>query len=268
MWYYRFCRPAAYLAGALVCAALFGCPAFRTTAPVTVQLPPVPAHWSDTFLAVGFEIRWPGCETPIVVPPGVAQVVVALPKRGHLAVLAAPAAAGARGTLRAAGAIYPLHLTESEVLPLAWEDGALASVVARLDRAGAAVELMNVARLGKEMAERAGGDPWALDLERIAAKLAGGEFTATDIRPADAYPVELPLPEGRWFAAAAYAPVFHCDGSVPPLAELPVGLHAFYRVGSGSRWLVSVQEDGGWFVGQFEGEEPSAMPAASAPRSW
>jgi hypothetical protein len=268
MWYHRFRRPGAYLAGSLVCAALLGCPSFRTTAPVTVRLPPVPAHWSDTFLAVGFEIEWPGCEKPVVVSPGVGQVVVELPKRGHLAVLAAPAAAGARGTLRVAGAIYPLHLNESEVLPLTWEDGALASVVARLDRAGAAVELLNVGRLGEEMAERAGGDPWALDLERIAAELAGGEFTAVDIRLAEAYPVELPLPQGRWFAAAAYAPLLHCDGSVAPVVELPAGLHPFYRVGAGTRWLVAVEEGGRWFVGQLDGEEPSATPGGSAPTSW
>ncbi len=223
---------------------------------MTVRLPPVPAHWSETFLAVGFQIEWPGCETPVAVPPGMTQVVVELPKRGHLAVLAAPAAAGARGRLRPAGAIYPLGLTEEEVLPLSWEDGALAQVVARLDRAGAAVELVNVARLRDEMAERAGGDPWALDLDRIAASLAAGGFTATEIRRAEAYPVELPLPEGRWFAAVAYAPVLRCNRRSPPVVELPAGLHAFYRVGSASRWLVAVEEGGRWFVGQFDGEEP------------
>lgn len=224
---------------------------------VTIRLPPVPAHWSETFLAVGFEIEWPGCPVPVGVPAGVDTVVVELPKRGHLAVLAAPATAGARGALRAAGAIYPLRLNAEEVLPLTWEDGALASVVARLDRAGAAVELVNVARLEEEMTERSGGDPWALDLDRIAASLAGGSFAATEIRRAEAYPVELPLPEGLWFPAAAYAPVFSCDERTPPVVELPVGLHAFFRLGSGSRWLVAVEEGGRWFVGQFDGEEPA-----------
>ena len=122
---------------------------------------------------------------------------------------------GGRRPRRAAAAAGRLHLPRtcgcgppapsSRSMPAttaAWrspgERGVLATLILDLWRGGANPWLLNIERLDRELRERAGADPWALDRSAILAALQAGEMSVAVIRPRPKHTVSLSLPAGRW----------------------------------------------------------------------
>ena len=91
-----------------------------------------------------------------------------------------------------------------------------------------------------EIAERLPDDPWALDVDRVAAAIARGSMRASYIRSAPLYPVGLAAPDGIWFARSPFvAPI--AGGARWP--DAPKGITPFYSA-DGRRWIVEIDEAG------------------------
>ena len=236
--------------------SLCGCNLF--TGFQEVKLPELPAAWQHFSIVLQVTAvdgrDGTGQRLPDAVP-GSAIVVPAGRYRATV-VLAEPVIVGPAGTrdrentdqpppllLRPAGAVVPLDGGSGGVLQVSWERGVLATLIVDLWRGGADPSVLNIERLDRELRERTGADPWALDRGAILASLQAGEMGAAAIRPLPKHTVSLSLPAGRWAWWDPWAIPLHSDGRFAFTIELPAGYHLLIH-DSGAARAVQIGDDG------------------------
>ena len=223
-----------------------------------MQLPALPAAWRHFAIILrltavdgraGTEQRLPDAlpGSAVVLPVGrhTATVIVAEP------VVVGPAGSRGRGAtpppphlrLRPAGAVVPLDAGDDGGVAVTWERGVLATLILDLWRGGANPWLLNIERLDRELRERAGADPWALDRSAILAALQAGEMSVAVIRPRPKHTVSLSLPAGRWAWWDPWATPLRSDGRTAFTIQLPAGYHLLIH-DSGAARAVHVSDDG------------------------
>jgi hypothetical protein len=163
--------------------------------------------------------------------PWLADRELSIPKEPNWPVLAVPLARDGQVRLPPAGAVWPLDLASGgQELALSWEGGPLAEALLALRRERVEVSSLNTSRLGLEMRERSGGDPWRLDLIYLADRLASGQFQVTDIRALPCRDVLLSIPAGQWFLESPFQlPQSAAEGEALLLMQLPFGEHRLFR---------------------------------------
>jgi hypothetical protein len=226
---------------------------------LSVRLPEAPAAWAFLPL-LRLELRWrdadggfrslsasPGESLSIDVQRGLPQAILALPSSDGR-------------ELDPAGALYPEALAGRSTgdspsgaqLVLDWRGGYAASVALDLERAGLDPWAYDLSRLADQAVERC-SDPWNVPPLGVASRLAAGDFRIDLFREPPRSAVTLPDP-GPWapespFAAAPLASPAGRDGAGQgsdaqgPIAFLSEGLWRF--VGTERELLVSVDAEGG-----------------------
>jgi hypothetical protein len=219
---------------------LLGSCALGPDARVIVELPPLPEHWARAFPELSFLIVYPdaaGMERRALTESGARSAVIWCSKAGNTPVLAFPQTArdsgtgdGRRGLLRPAGALYPMSLDDGEQrLNLCWEDGPVASIIARLRSLGRDASLVGAARLAKYLRQEP--DPWELDLDGMAEKLARGSFSAYDIDPLPGRAVMVTTGPGEWFFESPFAALLLIEaGTALHVPRLSQGMHYLFSV--------------------------------------
>ncbi|HVO38352.1 MAG TPA: hypothetical protein VMV03_04910 [Spirochaetia bacterium] len=227
---------------ALAACCLGSCAPFGGDAELEALLPRVPAHWAAAFPDLHFRLVLRGAagdEQALEIPSPPARITCS--KATNTAILAYPVSARAAGFLRPAGAVYPLDLRREDgrdTLRFSWEAGAAAWVLSRLRTLGFETSLVNAPRLRAELARHP--DPWALDLEKIAEKLADGTFIFYDIDLLPSRDVQLRPGVGSWFLEDPESSVTPCrDEDTLLLPALSVGDHALFSI-EGRRIRISV----------------------------
>ncbi|MGA2478628.1 MAG: hypothetical protein ABSG63_07765 [Spirochaetia bacterium] len=217
-----------------------GCAAFAPEADLGIVLPAPPEHWQRAFSNLEARIVFPdatGRIREVDVSDWDAPGGISCPKTGTTPVLAWPRTCGSgeqgqggHGRLRPAGALYPFSLRgDGRTLELTWAEGAAGYVLMLLRSGETDCSRFNAQRLSTYI--RGHADPWDLDLEGIAQKIAGGDFTAFDI---DSLPcrdqVVKPGP-GEWFLESPFRDVLAADelGEVT-LCGLSDGVHALFSI--------------------------------------
>ena len=235
----------------LFLAFLSGCPAFGPEAGLRVVLPPLPEHWRRAFPGLGALIVFPdstGRMREVDVSAWETTAAISCPKTGVTPLLAFPRTGkdgdgtqDGRGLLRPAGGLYPFSLRgggDRQPIELTWEDGAACSVLSLLRSHGTDCSLFNIQRLCAYMRRRA--DPWVLDLEGIAEKIARGNFTAYDIDALPGHDQRVRPGPGQWFLESPFCALLAPDaqGAVM-LNGLPDGMHALFSAEGGRLRIVS-----------------------------
>ena len=252
----RAAAAAAAAAMALAVLSLCGCDLFP--GPRVVQLPELPAQWRHFAIVLQLTAVDGRDGAEQLLPDALPGSAVVLPVGRHTAtvIAAEPVIVGPAGTrghgdhrthhdlrLRPAGAVVPLDAGADGVLRITWERGVLASLILDLWRGGANPWLLNIERLDREMRERAGSDPWALDRGAILAALQAGEMSVAVIRPRPKHTISLSLPAGRWVWWDPWATPLHSDGRTAFTIQLPAGYHLLIH-DSGAALAVQVGADG------------------------
>jgi hypothetical protein len=147
------------------------------------------------------------------------------------------------GLLRPAGGFFPLSLRaigNGQVLELSWADGPAALVIARVAAEGRDVSRFNVSRLCLFL--RGSGEPWSLDLDAVAQKIAQGKFTAWDIDPLPCRDAEVEPGPGTWFLESPFSPTFEANGGRILLPRIALGPHRLFSL-SGRSWIIEVGQN-------------------------
>jgi hypothetical protein len=211
-----------------------GCSAFESEISLRIALPDLPAHWGRAFPDMRARIIYAdaaGRLREAAACPWGAPPVISCPKAGCTPVLAYPVTGkGGDGALRPAGALYPYSLRgDGQSLDLTWADGAASHVLLLLRRAGMDCSIFNGPRLRGYLGRHE--DPWDLDLQEIARKIAQGDFTAYDIDALPARDQRVRPGTGQWFLESPFRPVVPADAQgVVVLRGLPDGLHALFSL--------------------------------------
>ncbi|MCY4484117.1 MAG: hypothetical protein OXC12_14705 [Spirochaetaceae bacterium] len=224
-----------------------------------MQLPAAPAAWQHFAIILRLTAVDARDGTEQRLPDAVPGSVAVLPIGRHTAtvivaepVVVGPAGAGSRGALlppegalrlRPAGAVVPLDVSSDGVLQVTWERGVLATLILDLWRGGANPWLLNIERLDRELRQRTGADPWALDRGAILAAVQAGEMSVSAIRPRPKHTVSVSFPAGRWVWWDPWATPLHSDGRTAFTIQLPAGYHLLVH-DSGAARAVHVNEDG------------------------
>jgi hypothetical protein len=220
-----------------------GCSLFLPEAELGIVLPAPPEHWRRAFPGLGARIVFPdaaGRMHEVALPRWDAPAVISCPKTGTTPVLAWPLAgndveqgqAGC-GALRPAGGFYPFSLGgDGRSLELSWAGGAVGYVLQLLRSRGMDCSHFNAPRLSAYIGRDT--DPWDLDLQGIAQKIALGVFTAYDI---DTLPqrdlLARPGP-GEWFLESPFSAIQVPDAQgVIMLRGLCDGTHTLFSVEGG-----------------------------------
>ena len=226
--------------------SLCACSFYSPTVSLEVRLPPVPEHWAIPGL--DFRIVYPipesgGFEERRV--DSLDRAAVQLPKALYIPVLAYPYLPGESLRLPPAGGVYPLDCdVNDDSIALSWQQGATAEVLYRLCIQGVDCSAVNIPRLTREMTARCQGDPWALDLDRICARLAAERFRLTDIRLAPCRDLLLKPGTGRWLLESPFRNQVsaEADGSLF-LEAVPLGAHILFENPPGACYLLYVEEE-------------------------
>lgn len=193
------------MALSLVLPLVAGCALLASDQEMRIAFPPLPAAWkalapeTEAVLEVVFS-DGSGWTQEADYADGSATVV--LPKGGGAAILLTPRCRGLK--LPPAGTAVPWLAAQGSA-EATWSDGVTATVLQRLALGGAGFEALNVGRLSGEIKDRAGPDPWKIDIDRIVEKLAAGAFRSTYIREEETTPVTLMLPPGDWISVSPFA---------------------------------------------------------------
>jgi len=172
-------------------------------------MPDIPRHWQQAFPDLSFRLVFQdsaGSWQTVVVPHAGADVAIRCWKAVNSPVLAYPQAERSSALLRPAGALYPgdcVHTGGSRHVALSWTGGCQASIFKLLAENGLDTSLVNAERLASYLARYP--DPWVLDLNAIAEKLARGDFTAYDIDLLPARDVQMCPGAGEWFLESPFA---------------------------------------------------------------
>jgi hypothetical protein len=228
--------------------ALFaGCSFYSRSVALQVVLPQPPRHWQAAFPSLRYRIVIPdpagGC-TRLYTAGQDRAPVVELPKLVNQPLLAYPEVPDRGLELPPAGGLYPLDcdLTTSRIR-LSWEQGMIAEILARLWSRGVPCSGLNTPRLRREVEERSNGDPWSLDLNRLLAALAEGEFRVTDIRCAACRELVLDPGAGLWFLESPFRrPAAVESGEELKLSSVPLGFHLLIE-SSGPVMSIYLAED-------------------------
>ena len=192
------------LFAALLWLLLASCRFLGDTVTVAVHFPRHPSGrpgaWSGYLWTVEYPL--PGGERAVSAVPGDREVILLrLPRGINVPVIAShvpPKDCPACPAPFPAGAIFPLHCTEPQSLPLAWEHGLAAQTILTLFGNPWVVETINTERFCREIVEVSGGDPWILDLERARYALLYGGLTVYAFRELPSHDLALDLSPGTW----------------------------------------------------------------------
>jgi hypothetical protein len=199
---------------------LLGCRFFACDIPLRLEFPEIPEHWAACFGDPAWLVVVPGTVVEQLVDAGRNSLVLELPKNQHQPVLSYPIVFGGGCHLPPAAAVYPLDLSvDRRTLALRWEQGPAGELLRRLIAQGVATESLNVSRLCREIRERLGNDPWSLDLDRAAARLASGAFRVTDLRSLDCRQMRIPVEAGRWFLESPFFSPISVPAEAGPLTN-------------------------------------------------
>ena len=243
-----------------------------------MHLTPPPDHWQAAFPRLSYLLVYPRDDAgdfDQLLVDGRAPVRIELPRVCFLPVLAYPDPGAGIAELPPAGGVYPLDCTASGLsMFVSWEQGPIAEALRRLLSGGVDCSAVNVERLRREMSVRCRGDPWALDLEHIGARLASGQFRLTDIRLAPSRDVTIEAGQGRWFLESPFRrPVTVGPEGLLLLEGVPLGAHFLFDGDSGAclflylgeETLLSPRSAGQWTPGRQMPIRPPPVRGSSAP---
>lgn len=233
---------------------LSACPALQPGQRAQVLLPPPPVHWQIAFPGLAFRVNArDGTGAPVenVVEDWQQPLEIECSHAVNTPILAWPFVPGGRGAvpvgpglLRPSGGFFPGSLRSfqgREVVELSWEDGAAALVVDRLAAAGLDISRFNVRRLCQILREE--GDPWSMDLDAAAQRIADGEFTAWDLDRLPSRDARVTPGGGAWFLETPFSVPRAAEHGVLLLGGVPKGSHSLFSLSrSGACWRLAVGE--------------------------
>ncbi|MGA2975362.1 MAG: hypothetical protein ABSF77_08645 [Spirochaetia bacterium] len=216
-----------------------GCSLLSPDACVNVIIPGPPKQWLRAFPDLSFLLVFldaNGDEQHQEVTEWQSAVSISCAKAANTPILAYPrvswdatAADAGPGLLRPAGGLYPASLLEPPdqgSLQLSWQDGAAALVVSRLRAIGRDVSLLNAGRLMTYLRQEP--DPWNLDLDAMAEKMARGEFRVYDIDSLTCRDVRIRPGVGTWFLEGPFSPALTAEDEVIALQGVSLGSHGLF----------------------------------------
>jgi hypothetical protein len=225
-----------------------GCSFLQPDIMVTLRPPELPEKWRETFPRLDSD-EWYVDGSGNIAHTGIRQgwreISVPLYKGYNSFVLIYPIIAGRDIRLPPAGAVFPLQLERecADTLVLTWEAGVAASVYERLWRQGIDISCFNTARLLEVMKERAPADPWAIDINLIAERIAAHDFSVYDVKLLPARDVALDVPGGNWFLESPFALTQHNEpGSALGLTAVCYGFHRLFAADGSMRFDFCVSE--------------------------
>lgn len=254
--------------------SLMSCELLPGRVTVLARLPSTPAVWEAAWGPAEYQVSVHSVIGSTVVEelsPAGASRVLDLPRLPPVAVIArpvwrggGPAFAGDE-SLAAAGAIWPhggavtgpaadmegervaaAHGSggdPADLLVLDYAVGPAAELLRRLAAAGVNVTEFNWERFLAEMSLRAMADPWAVDLDRLAAAIAERAMRESYVRERETHATGLRAPPGVWHPVSPFAAPVASGAVWPPL---PQGVSRFYSA-DGGRWVIRVDAAGrGW----------------------
>jgi hypothetical protein len=222
--------------------AVSGCALFGPEVSVRVVIPHLPEYWKRAFPDLWFLLVFrdgTGSIRTVRASVGALELSIPCAKSGNSPVLAFPRASAdggpcedAPGPFKPAGGLYPGSLGESRETPtllLSWQDGPVAYLMSQLAERGLDTALVNAARLSGYLSKAQ--DPWSLDLESIAQKLADGDFTAYDVRALPSCAVKVAPGPGHWFSESPFfgAPEEASQGQLG-IPLMSYGLHYLFSL--------------------------------------
>ena len=217
-----------------------------------VLLPPPPAHWQAAFPGLAFRLSardGGGTPAQVIAQDWQQPVEIECSRAVNTPILAWPFVPAGRaavpvgpGLLRPAGGFFPGGLRSfrgGQVIELSWEDGAAALVVDRVAAAGRDVSRFNVPRLCRFLREK--GDPWSVDLDAAAQRIAEGEFTAWDLDRLPSRDARVTPGAGSWFLESPFSRPCAAEQGVLLLGDVPEGSHRLFSL-SGACWRLEAGE--------------------------
>ena len=234
-----------YIVAAIV-ASVCGCAGALSTREVELVLPkPLPGD-TTVLRKPAYRIEWRDFagEPRWMLVTDDERVVVRLPKRSGVAVLAYPLYPNLPSVFRPAGAVFPDTLDESGRLVLSWRDGFLAQRYHRLSGLSVPLERVNTPKLRRRIDFVAGDDPWVLDAEALETAIADSTLAAASVRRREARQVTFKLEPGTWIRSSALAPMLlvGSDGTGEMTACL--GYHPLVHLDTGRMLSLSIGEEG------------------------
>lgn len=234
----------------VVLGLLSSCSILETAQTVAVLVPAPPPIWQVAFPNLAFRITardGTGSLVDALAPDWREPAVIACAHEVNRPVLAWPFVPSgphpvAAGVLRPAGGLFPRDLRSwngEVVLELRWEDGAAAVVLDRAAAAGADLSRFNAERLRGYL--RRAGDPWKLDLDLAAQRIAEGAFTAWDLDELPCRAVAAAVGPGSWFLESPFSVPVAAERGVVNLGEVTMGTHRLFSFAGGS-WRLQVGE--------------------------
>ena len=230
--------------------SLSSCPVFLPGQHAQVLLPPPPVHWQIAFPGLAFRVRARdpgGAPVETVVEDWQRPLEIECGRAVNTPILAWPFVPGGRGAvpvgpgvLRPAGGFFPGSLRSfqgGEAIELSWEDGAAAFVVDRVASAVRDVSRFNVPRFCRFLREQ--DDPWSLDLDAAAQRIAEGEFTSWDMDRLPSRDARVTPGAGAWFLESPFSFPRAAEQGVLLLGGVPRGSHSLFSL-SGACWRLEV----------------------------
>ena len=185
-------------AGCLSCVLFFGC-SLAGGVTIEVVLPPLPQAWEEYPESPGYILSYMSSgygRVELEVPPSAESVSIYLEKGSNSPLLLTPFFKEKRYSLCPAGALFPLHTTGRNLLPLSWEEGFLAELFCDLETTAVYKEHINSTRMSEVIKETGGGDPWGLDKDRIIQALRFHSFRQDQVSPMPTFSVDVFLQKG------------------------------------------------------------------------
>ena len=207
---------------------LAACPFYDSRQDLLLELPAKTDPWGERFPAPNFFIRYPkngGGVEEIVVNPGGKKAFIRIVKNSAIPVIAIPVAEGMK--LPPAGGVFPYHSSAEGQLTLSWEHGPLSLLLMKLELQGMSTGSLDLTRLEEEMRGICKSDPWILDLEHIAERLASGSFRVTDIKKLPEKEVTVFPGEGIWITESPFTGTYESgmDGAITVVLT-----HGYHRI--------------------------------------
>ena len=219
---------------------------------ITVELPQPPASWPAELTGGVFVVRYlesgdlsGGTIGEIEIGSQVRSLRLRLPNLPVVPVVAVPVYGNPPAVLKPCGAIYPSQKKEGERLGLTWAEGFLAELLLTCASSGGSMQAVNTPKLQFELLGRSDGDPWRLDVHELLTAVVSETLSYRSLKLLPAHEVTLEAPPGRWISGNPLRrrPVEGAHGVVV-FADLPEGVHSFFRAGGNGRIDISVEPDG------------------------
>jgi len=237
-----------------VSTLLTACDLLTETRSLTVALPDPPPHWAGRLAVRSFAVGYideDGRRAERIVAGDARELEIRVLKGFVVPITARPLVDGTERAgpprLPPAGALYPKDAGAGGVVELSWRHGFTADLMLDLADAGLDLEFVNTERLGREIDERAGDDPFRLDRDHIARSLLSGRFRVTDIRARPVREVSLRMGSGgtssdRWFTESPFSPLYTADDDGNLRISLTHGFHHLFHAAQPVRCDVYLDE--------------------------